>query len=603
MTDASSLIKDLDNRIDDILGVINGLHVICQLSDFRSWMAYFHNRNIESLLEGYQFAFSILARRLHNDISQNSSLRLTEDLTFKRADFHGVEIHLLPNSCEKTILLKNIKEKTKRVLTSATWQELEDSISQFGKDVTEPLQQLKLSSALNGKYSLTDINETIRYSTLNETLLFMQDTKRNVPHGYPVPTLNNAMWDDPIEKEEYLRKVFPGYKYTVQFIWFTLTNGKLDNTSIKTLGDTASWPDFDSHFRAIQTEIIDPIESKLGISLDAPLILLNGDVKQTLKPLLDRKPPTPQLNDRQLLEQIFLWYDIQVIDASKCTLFNGVPALIRMIMGSVQFKKANNIPDKTLIVKLVHPDGGGHNYSYAVLVELSGTGDYSGWILFLECCYDYTGTGTSQLRIVEQLLSECRKKGLIEVKEKVIAKEQFLKLMDSYFINFPGQLDLIDTKERLNTGRGLSLELLTYYYFSKKYTKESRVEWNYTHGRIQIDVLANDGNKLILVECKLPTEDLVGEAIQLKKNANILTGVPDFRTEWNVSKDVDKVFFMVVWERPPEETIKQLKSEGISLVVMSEVFHTELSNKNQDRKLDHLFGERNPGIFEEDDLR
>ncbi len=170
MTDASSLIKDLDDRIDDILGVINGLHVICQLNDFRNWMADFHNRNIESLLEGYQFAFSILARRLHDGISQNSSLKLTEDLTFKRADFHGIEIHLLPNSCEKIILLKNIKDKTKRVLTSATWQELEDYISQFDEKVIRPLQQLELSSALNGKFPLRDINETIQYSTLNETL-------------------------------------------------------------------------------------------------------------------------------------------------------------------------------------------------------------------------------------------------------------------------------------------------------------------------------------------------------------------------------------------------------------------------------------------------
>jgi hypothetical protein len=458
MTDANSLIKDFNDRIDDVLGVINGLHVICQLNDFRNWMADFHNRKVEGLLEGYQFAFSILARRLYDGISQNSSLKLTEDLTFKRADFHGVEIHLLPNSCEKIIILKNIKDNTRCVLTCGTWQELEDSLYQFDNEVVHPLEQLKLSSVLNNRFSLNDINEIIRYSTLNDILIFMQDTERNVPRGYPVPTLNNAIWDDPVKKDEYLRKVFPGYKYAVQFIWFSLTNEKLNNISVKTLGNTTSWHDFDSRFQAIQTEIIDPIESKLGISLDAPLILLNGDVKQALKPLLEKRPPVAQLNDRESLEQIFFWYDMQVIDASKYTRFNGVPALIRLIIGSIQFNKANHNPDKISVVKLIHPDGEHNTYSYGVLVELFGIGDYSGWILFLECCYDHTGTGTSQLRRVERLLSQYKKKGLIEVKEKLIGKEQFLKSMDSYFINFPGQPELIDTKERLKTGRGLSLE-------------------------------------------------------------------------------------------------------------------------------------------------
>jgi hypothetical protein len=215
-------------------------------------MKKFQRQNdIDDLLEGYKFAFNILVRMLYDNISQNVSLGLTDDLIINRADFKGIEIHLLPNSCEKIIILKNIKKKNKNVITSKTWEQLSILISQFTKEVIEPIEKLKDYSVLNPKYQLGQIEEMIKACTMNEILVSMQDAKRDIPKGYPVPTLDSSIWDNPRKKEEYLHKVFSGYKYAVSFLWFNLLSEDTFIRNLTKLGETLSWKGFDGYFDII----------------------------------------------------------------------------------------------------------------------------------------------------------------------------------------------------------------------------------------------------------------------------------------------------------------------------------------------------------------
>ncbi|MDO8577921.1 MAG: hypothetical protein Q7R50_01935 [Dehalococcoidales bacterium] len=400
VNDRDEFLQKFSDRIDDILAICNELDIICRLDRFKLWMKRYHAKvPVGDILIGYQFAFHIIARRLFDVVSQNSSLKLSTDLIFMRADFRGTEIHLLPNSCEKTILLKNIKVQIKDVMSSTTLAELGRTLSQFAEAIVSPLQQLKLVSTLanNSVLGSATLDELINYCSMNDLLIFLNDTERGVPHGYPVPTLNSDIWDNPSKKNEYLLKAFKGYKYSILFIWSTLLN--INNyESFKELYHSRSWRDFDRNFDGILKQIIQPLELKLRISLGlSPVITINGDAKHLLQGILQNNHPAPKLSEREILEQIFLWYQIQVIDASEYTKFNGLPALYRLLMGSQQFKNKNHIAEMISVVKLIHPySSRGNDYSYAIFIEF---GSASGWLLFLNCAYDYTVQALLRMKI------------------------------------------------------------------------------------------------------------------------------------------------------------------------------------------------------------
>lgn len=224
-------------------------------------------------------------------------------------------------------------------------------------------------------------------------------------------------------------------------------------------------------------------------------------------------------------------------------------------------------------------------------------------MLFLECCYDFTGNGKSQFDFVESIISQYKEVNKVEIKEKTIETDDFLKLMDSYFIHIPEKLDLIDCKERLNTGRGIGLELLTFYYYYQKYIGERTVEWNYSKGNKQFDVIISRGDKVTFVECKLPQDNLVEEAIKLKTKAESILKSTSFKKEFSISTKLDKEFVMAVWEKPSDDVIQQVVSNEVKLIVMSEIYNNDLNNKNQNHQLNHLFGRRRGHFLnEENDL-
>jgi hypothetical protein len=434
MNEQNTNLNDYYNKkIDDILAIINAIDILIRFDDFKNWLLEIHQiKDYLDIIPGYKFTFDILTRRLHNEISTNNSLGLKVDRIFERSDFSGhTIIDALPDSSEKVILLKEIRHYVKPILESNNLIQLETSLKVFKNEVLDPFLKLKDISHLNSAYSIPTLDLAIKYSTMNEVFVFLNDTSRNgVPHGYPTPNLDNILWDTSSrDLRTQLNSYFLGYKYSVQFIWFKLMSNRFDYPAVIHLHESNSWDEFNYYYSAIQKEIIDPLEHEYKINLGmAPIILVDPNAKTVLNSLLrPTLKSTYKPNRLEELEQLFQWYPIELLDSSRKTLFNGLPALKSLLYGSVEIKRKNGIDEKTQVIKLTHPESQGrHTYSYAILMETYGMiSDASGWLLFFGCCYDHTGTGISKKLQIESLIDEFKYKNLITLVEKMYLQIYF----------------------------------------------------------------------------------------------------------------------------------------------------------------------------------
>jgi len=602
-------LEELKLKADDIFSVLNCIKIISDADKFKDWLKKEHGiSNFDDLFDGYKFFLESAIRTFLQTIMYDSSLSIKEDFVFYRATFVGVELNKIPDTCEKTILLKNINKKLRIVKKAKNWQEIKEALNQFNKDVLVVFEKIFSNNVeVIPKLNISKDN-ALKYTTMFYTYIFLNDTSRFLPHGYWVSVLDNR-----IDLEQY-KKNFEGYKYSLQFVWFSLLGEKYYSTSIKKLHQSKDWSvkkefldlnnkpkglkerdDLDAYFRKIQTEIIMPLEEKLKVDFVFTKILYlkkkisKGILKDLLKPSKE-----PQLNEKEKLDFELLWYPVEVLDSSKSHIFSGVPAFISLLAGTVERKRVFSSGEKAYICKFIHPNESvkGNDFSYGVLIEAvgsTGISDYSGWILFFDCCGDYSGFSGSEHAMAEMFIRTYREKGSIELREMVIDKTKFRDYIADKIVSDKREeiTHLLEetTKRRkerdiVNEARGLVLELITYYTLSKK--KHYLVDWNITVDKEQLDIILETNSDFTLIECILdPNNENIDEEIEKIKRK---------MDNYNTNKNKNCQFWF--WSRPSQKTSYKLKIARKKWPVLSEpIVLSELIRKNpdwQNKKLDKL---------------
>lgn len=600
----------LDTRVDDIMAIINALRILIDIKSFRSWLAANRRSSkVEKYLDGYKLTFRALLERLIEEIERDVALGLSSNSVFDRFSFTGrVPISKLPNSCDKVVLIKNVRKAAKPMLKATDWKQLEIASLIFLRDILPPLIQLKSITDVNSAYNISSLDEAIKYVTMFELYIFLNDTRSGVPHGYPDIILENKEGRLYQKKNgRFLSTSFNGYKYSVQFMWSKLLGASFSNSPLAYIHRAKGWTSLDEYFESIRTKVIHPIELEIGTLLGlAALMTIREGAKAILHPLLSKLPPEPTLSEREQLEQLFLWYEIELIDASQNTLFNGIPAFISALLGSIEIKRKADNPDKTQIIRLMHPKelhGYANFYSYAVLMEVGGLfSDSSGWLLFFKCCYD-TGSGRRGLEYIEQFITEYFNKGLIAVKEVQVPAQKLLSLLDNYLISatklemqdiHETKASLREIKDRFDTSRGLLLEFIACYLHSYLLNKDNtRVEWNYTHHNQQIDLIVRQKDSILFFECTNCADTLVDDLKRIKEKAELMWHDNVFRKEWDVDDNSVKECVIFSWDRPSKHIMKQIRSQGSNFLCLSDLFdvHPKLVHKSRD-KLSHVFGKK-----------
>lgn len=598
----------LDTMVGDILAIVNCIQLLGETDVFRAWLAGHHGiEDHEDLLEGYKFALNVLLRRLHDAVAYSAALGLSEDVVFSRARFVGIPLEKLPNSCDKTVILKHMHFEAKKVLRARTWAGVGSQTRQFQKVVLAPFDELKSNSTVSARHRIADVDAAIALSSMFHAYIYLVDTSKGLPQGYFVSMLRNTV-AEPLghTSQHYLARAFRGYKYALQFLWFRLLGGEFGGTPLARLHESDDWRDLGNRFELVRNDVIRPREAQAGAVFPMESLVHRGACAPTsLACLLTFDAPRPTLSHKERLDQAFLWYPVEFVDASEANIFNGVATFASLLSGIVEMNKRVGEKDKTPVIKLTHPtdDPDLYHFSYGALVELrsySGMSDYSGWMLFYDCCYN-SGSGVEGLRFADQLISEFSQGGFVQLAEETVRREEFLELMKGRLLSVTKRqiLDAVRTRDelkwandRLATAAGLLLELLAYYAIcgSSHGGNVKKAEWDYKHLQQQIDVLVRDQASLLFLECKKPLSDLCEQAVRLGEKAKVLLRDPQFRRTWEVHEPTDVRHMLLVWDRPEDSVIRALTQQGTEVMVLSEELYKHPSFTRKDKgRLETVF--------------
>ncbi len=562
------------------MGIVHLLNLATDVAGFKGWLVTQRGREATAqVFKGYVFGLGTLVRLLHMAIDFDFSLKLTEDFTFSRARFYGAPIAEVPNSCQKAILLRNTNKASRQLLGTKSWAQMEQNAKEFSEVVLAPLQRLSLVSKLRLPKITPDYETAVNFIAQWHMHLFLHDTRRGYPHGYRQPMLNDRL------TSERLAEVFEGYKLTIQYLWFKLLGDVFIHSVVADIHNAADWKRFDEYYRPVQHELIDPKEKLTGLYGGFnTLLVVRAGAKRVISELLEPKVKEQPLSLGKELQRKFLWYDIELVDASSA-IFNGVIAFISVLNGAVVFRQRIGNSDRVLVMRVKHPAGGGPNrfdYSYAILMEGRGSfgiSDYSGWLLFYDCCGDYSGFAGSQYAMAEQEIMQHLKQKTIEVHEATIEKDAFLKLMQAKLLSTTKDVmheaiqtrsNLRSVENRLGAACGLLLELLGMRHYYRISSGPVRIEWSYERLGQEIDLMVGTDDSITFVECKKPgIGDPVEQVKKLRGKVNALLGSGEFKKEWRITSQTIKVFVFATWERPMPNVFTRLKRLGVDVIILS----------------------------------
>ena len=212
---------------DKVLSFINIFKINSNLNGFQEWMKEYHKINDESeIFEGYKFFLDVCIRGFINSVIYESSFNLEEDFTFFRARFVGIELDDIPNTCEKTIFIKNVWNLTKKMRKAKQWEDLNEAVKIVNELVT--VYDVLLDNNICHSADFNK-NDALKIVTIFYTHIFLNDTSEGIPHVYLLtPILKSTV------SEKYLEKVYHGYVYALQYLWFVLLGKtKFEETSLK----------------------------------------------------------------------------------------------------------------------------------------------------------------------------------------------------------------------------------------------------------------------------------------------------------------------------------------------------------------------------------
>ena len=419
--------------IGDFLGIVKCLLIITDVKSFKKWINEFHFTEAgRNHLPGYKLLFSTLFRMLITGLERNTSLGLTSDAAFDRASFKGISIDKLPNTCEKVILVKNLRSYFNNVMDSNNWAGLEAAVHKLSDEALDSFSNIKQVSIINSDYPISNVETAVNYSAIFQTYIFLNDTSRGIPHGYLSAMIDNeeAAFGYQHRMAQTLGNTFFGYKYGVQYIWSQLLKEKFKNSVVSNIHETTDWNSFDKYFDKVKSRIINPLEESTGgvIGYDY-FVLIDRSPRSYFEKLLREETPAMPPSAEERIQRIFLWYPIQLVDSSDYS-FSGVPAFIPLLMGLIQIKRRRSTDkSKAKVVRIIHGGDEEHrrSYSYAILVELSGhISDSSGWLLFYDCCDD-RGATSGWFQAVETLLHRYTENNFIEIASLRIEKQALLE--------------------------------------------------------------------------------------------------------------------------------------------------------------------------------
>jgi hypothetical protein len=473
----------------------------------------------------------------------------------------------LPSTCDRTIFLKNIYSQYKPITRGKSANDIQNKVNTFFSNVGCHFELFFEKNYELSKQQNISFEESISLNRI-ECLytLFTQIKSSCEPVAY-----NGGLLKEFYVNKKKLEQCFDGYKYTLQYLWFkTVDNRVFEKTSLKNLHLSDSWNNYkyikditnkhpfpmlsedtlvleeqtnlDSYFFRIKEEIILPLEEKKRINILTVSKLFQQkeqtSVDKSFGTLLSKgnlKDPYDNLTDNEKLDIAFYWYPLEVFEPGK--LHNGIAAFITTLVGTVELNNSgdDNEFDKIIVRKFIHPLKEGENvYSFGVLIDTKAASGHftSGWLIYFDCCGDYSGFSSTQYNRAQSICMEYKKNGSIEFKEVEVEKHTFAKYIAEHIISYPELKRVIEKeieeniekesakyeeirKSFYDTIKKVVLEQLVYYAYTRAPSTKS-VEWSIGKNVKEVDILVEYDNSKKCIECKWNTSVMSSVKFRVK---------------------------------------------------------------------------------------
>ncbi len=544
----------------DIVASIEILTVVGGIPKLREWLV--KQKGIsrsEHDLRGILFFMEVGLNSLAYAIGSDSTLGLSETHALARARFRGIDIDELPNDCEKAILLKRIRLVARRIRKCKTWTEI--GVAVRGLDRLTSVIRNAIQKSMVPGYGLHQ-RDAVKLAIKKHLLLYYQNTEK----GIPVVCLLSG-FQEARKTDWFLADVFRTYVLCLEYVWTTFPFSKVThsrtkdierkihvfepavlehlerwkpffseppsssratpkrNWSSKEEKGLISWMALDLWSKKLYRSEIAPVEKDLGnMFRNEPIISLDRVNEKALKALFATRgiPDPSYLKEakwearRRLLDYHFLWYEMDVLDKGDVRIFNGVPAFISLVLGACHLRRSVGGENPIVVRVFKHPVTKfekGHEYSYALLMEVSGMlSDFSGWLVFVDCAGEYSGVPEFECQMARTWLRRLEQEGEIELKEVAVQLTDFKRYIQEngrVLIETKRGLTIMDSRKIIeemrgviSLSRGKLFEYVVYKWLasSGKYT-DLKGPGDFL--REQIDCLGVSDSVIDVFECKV----------------------------------------------------------------------------------------------------
>lgn len=577
--------------------------------------------NEKKIFPGYIFFIETWLRAFLREINSCEYIPLENNYELYRASHRGEHISKISNSCEKIVFIRNYYKLIQMLKKSKNSHELSILIKKLDRFISAFSDNLNKVIAKNKEIKLSK-KEAIFFSTMSRGIFLFNQFNNIVPEGRYFSLFRNGCTEVELEKS------FVGYKVCLVYMWSRVLN-KSQLKFVEGIEDAIDWsadsyankymlehpekfktheskmfPELkikipgntlDCFFRIILDEIIEPLEKtkKTRIAMDAYFLFKQEISKKIFSGFLKNIPP--KLTEKNIIDELFLWYSSEVIDSAKRNIFNGAAAFMIVLDGAVRWRERFNDSSPVQVLKIPHQVGENqHNYSYGVLIESRGTfgSDWSGWMMFFDICGDYSGFSGQEHAYIESLIKVHLDNNDIMLRSLEIGQDK----LDNYLSKSSterriGQITNEHKKreEILKEARGMIVELLVYYLQTQ--IEGQGVQWGFENRKDgDIDIIIETKKIIKFVECKLnPSSCNMDD--ELKKIRN---------KSKSYSSTLKKKIEFWFWFEPDPSTIKLLKSKKIEYHVVSNELSVLPEFKNRNEKLNLILnsGEREPDFVD-----
>ncbi len=299
----NTTLKYYDER--DLAEVISKCLIIeisSNLDEFKDWLREYHKKEFsEELFLGYRFFIETAIRTVMYSI-ENGNIDFEQDFEFYRASFKGVKIEDVPNTCEGVIALKRIWNICKKLRKSKI-STIASVLDQIQRLIIKPFMTVFEIYASSVVEEL-DKYQALKYSAIFYLNLYFNDSHMGLPFSY---FLTTTMFKGSLTKE-YLKRVYLGYAYTLQFVWFKLLGDEFKKTKLVDLHRACE---------IYSKKVEELIELEIGIPItEEELLLEDEDIDYPEKDKLIQvelssltKEEIDHLNrQKKELEEIMCWY-------------------------------------------------------------------------------------------------------------------------------------------------------------------------------------------------------------------------------------------------------------------------------------------------------